>query len=57
VARVTDDGVVGQLGDTPLRRYRRQSVQQVWVVDPKNGPRLTTTVPREEVVVVRVRPF
>jgi len=57
VARVTDDGVVGRLDDAPLVRYRRQSVRQVWLVDPQHGPRLTTTVPREEVVVVRVRPF
>jgi hypothetical protein len=57
VDRVTDEGIVGRIGDTPLQRYRRQSVQQVWFVDPRQGTRVAATVPRDEVVVVRVRPF
>lgn len=57
VARVTDEGIVGQLGGAPLQRYRRQSQQQVWLVDPRQGARLSASVPREEVVVVRMRPF
>jgi hypothetical protein len=57
VARVTDEGIVGQLAGAPLQRYRRQSQQQVWWVDPRQGARLSASVPREEVVVVRMRPF
>ena len=57
VDRVTDEGIVGRIGDTPLQRYRRRSVQQVWMVDPQQGTRVAATVPRDEVVVVRVRPF
>ena len=57
IARVTDEGIVGQLGGAPLQRYRRQSQQQVWLVDPRRGARLSASIPREEVVVVRMRPF
>jgi hypothetical protein len=57
VDRVTDEGIVGRIGDTPLQRFRRQTVQQVWLVDPQRGTRVAATVPRDEVVVVRVRPF
>ena len=57
VDRVIDEGIVGRIGDTPLQRYRRQSVQQVWLIDPQQGTRVAATVPRDEIVVVRVRPF
>ena len=57
VDRVTDEGIVGRLGDMPLQRYRRQSVQQVWLIDPQQGTRVGATVPRDEIVVVGVRPF
>lgn len=57
VDRVTDEGIVGRLGDMPLQRYRRQSVEQVWVIDPQQGTRVRATVPRDEIVVVGVRPF
>ena len=53
----SSDGVVGVAGDAPLHRYRRLSVRQVWIVDPKTGKRAALTIPREEVVVVRVEPF
>jgi hypothetical protein len=57
VDRVTDEGIVGRLGDMPLQRYRRQSVRQVWLIDPQQGTRVGATVPRDEIVVVGVRPF
>ena len=53
----SSDGVVGVAGDAPLHRYRRRSVRQVWIVDPATGKRLAVTLPRDEVVLVRVEPF
>jgi hypothetical protein len=51
------DGVVGVADHAPLHRYRRLSVRQMWIIDLKTGKRMAVTIPREEVVLVRVEPF
>jgi hypothetical protein len=53
----SSDGVVGVADRAPLQRFRRLSIRQVWIVDPRNGTRVAVTIPREEVVLVRVQPF
>lgn len=57
VARVSADGVVGVSRGAPVQRYRRQTVRQVWIVDPRTRERVLVTVPREEVVLRRVEPL
>jgi hypothetical protein len=57
ITHVADDGVVGQMADVPLQRFRRQSVRQVWLVDPQTGGRTAVTIPTEEILVVRLRPL
>jgi hypothetical protein len=56
-SHVSDDGIVGFVGSTPLQRLRRHSVQQLWLIDPKTGARVAVTVPRDEVVVRKVQTF
>jgi hypothetical protein len=53
----SSDGVVGVADHAPLHRYRRVAVRQVWIIDPKTGKRMAVSIPREEVVLVRVEPF
>ena len=53
----SSDGVVGVADHAPLHRYRRLSVRQMWIIDPKTGKRTAVSIPREEVVLVRVEPF
>jgi hypothetical protein len=53
----SSDGVVGVADHAPLHCYRRLSVRQMWIVDPKTGNRMAVSIPREEVVLVRVEPF
>jgi hypothetical protein len=53
----SSDGVVGVADRAPLHRYRRLSVRQMWLIDPKTGKRMAVSIPREEVVLVRVEPF
>ena len=57
ISNITDEGIIRTIQGTPVQRYRRQSVQQVLLVDPRNGTRVAFTVPREEILVVRVRAF
>jgi hypothetical protein len=54
---LTDEGIIGTSDGAPVQRFRRQSVQQMVLVDPIRGTRVAFTVPREEIFVVRVRPF
>lgn len=54
---LTDEGIIGTSDGAPVQRFRRQSVQQMILVDPTRGTRVAFTVPREEIFVVRVRPF
>jgi hypothetical protein len=53
----SSDGVVGVADHAPLHRYRRLSVRQMWIIDPRTGKRMAVSIPREEVVLVRVEPF
>jgi hypothetical protein len=56
-AQVRDDGVIGLLGNTPVQRYRKHSVQQIWLLDPKTGVKTSITIPKDEVVLRKVQPF
>lgn len=56
-SQVANDGIVGFVGDTPVQRQRKKSVQQMWLIDPTTGARIAVTVPREEVIVRRVQTF
>ena len=57
LAQVVDDGVVGTLGNAPVQRVRHRSVKQVVVIDPATGARLRISLPREDVMVMKVQPF
>jgi hypothetical protein len=55
---VIREGIVGATPDgRPLERYRRQTVRQTLVFDPKTGKTVTISIPREEVYVVAVKTF
>jgi len=56
-SRVTDDGVVAVVDGTPVRRYRKRSVQQVWMVDPKTGSPVSVTIPRDQVVLRKIEAY
>jgi hypothetical protein len=51
---VRPEGVVMVDGD-PLRRYHRQTVQRVQLIDEKTNVRIEYTVPHDEVVVTPVK--
>jgi hypothetical protein len=63
IAQVTaddydDEGIVGTTDDQlPVRRYRRQTWEQVWVFDPKQNAQVQLAIPREEVVLVQTQPY
>jgi hypothetical protein len=55
---IARDGVIGHLADgQPVQRIRRQTIQQILIVDPQRGTRVSISVPREDVFVVPVRTF
>lgn len=51
---VTPQEVVVIDGD-PLRRYHRQTIDRVQLIDEKNNMRIEYTVPRNEVIVMPVK--
>lgn len=52
------DGIVGATADgQPLERYRRQTIHQTLMLDPKTGRIVTICIPKEEVYVVAIKPF
>jgi hypothetical protein len=55
--RVADGGVVNPIGGLPVQCYRRQSLRQVVLVDPKRGTRVAVTIPTDEVVLRPIHPF
>ncbi len=61
VERVTsqafDDGLVAVTDRVPYRRVRRQTVRQIWWVDPATGTRLWAEVPSERVSVEPAETF
>ena len=57
IARVGDKEVIGVDGEGTLRRVRRVVVKQVKYVNPETGKTIWLTVPREEVVVMKVEAF
>ena len=55
---VTNEGIVGHTAaGEPLRRVRERTMQQLVLIDPTSGKRLTVTTPREDVYLVRQRAF
>ncbi len=56
ISNITDDGIIGTAQGVPVRRYRRQSIEHV-VMRDSNGRNVAFSVPREEILVVRVRAF
>jgi hypothetical protein len=56
ISNITDDGIISTTEGVPIRRYRRQSIQHVLVLDSR-GKSVAFSVPREEVVFVKVRAF
>jgi hypothetical protein len=57
ITRVADGGVVSRGGGLPAQYYRRQSVRQVVLFDPKHGTRVAVTIPTDEVVLRPIHPF
>ncbi|MDB5304566.1 MAG: hypothetical protein JWM97_2115 [Phycisphaerales bacterium] len=57
VTRIADGGVVNPAGGLPMQCYRRQSLRQVVLVDPKRGTRVAVTIPTDEVVLRPIHPF
>jgi hypothetical protein len=57
VSNFRNEGIIASVEGAPFRRYRRQSVQQFLLMDAKSGTHVAVTVPREEIVVVRVPTF
>jgi hypothetical protein len=49
--------VIGADGEGTFRRVRRVVVKQVKYVNPETGKTIWLTVPREEVVVMKVEAF
>jgi len=47
-----DDGVVFAPDDTPLRKLRRQQVQQLSWSDDDGQTQLQVTIPREQVLLI-----
>jgi hypothetical protein len=56
-SRVTDEGVVAVVDGTPVQRYHKRSVQQVWMVDPKTGSPVSVTIPRDQVVLRKIEAY
>jgi len=56
-SQVTDDGIIGFVGNTPVQRTREQSIQQTWMIDPVTHKRVQVTIPREQVVVKPIQTF
>lgn len=50
---VQPEGVVF-IDDTPVRRYRQQTIEHVQLVDEEKNIRIEITVPREDVIVTPV---
>lgn len=57
VAGRADGEVIGTDGEGTFRRVRRVVVKQVKYVNPETGKTIWLTVPREEVVVMKVEAF
>ncbi len=51
---VEPEGVVFVDDDTPVQRYRRQTVEHVQLIDDKRNIRIELTVPQEDVIVMPV---
>ena len=56
ISNLTDDGIVGTAQGVPVRRYRRQSIEHV-VMRDSQGRNVAFSIPREEILVVKVRAF
>jgi hypothetical protein len=57
VSRVFDDGIVAVSDNSPYRQIRRQTVRDIWYVDPRTHARLLVRVPSEQVLVQKVEAF
>lgn len=55
--RIKDDGVVGFASGVPLQRFRRQTLRQIWVIDPARSTRVSVSIPQEQVVVLPLHAF
>ena len=56
-SRVIDDGVVAVSDNTPYQQVRRQTVRDIWYIDPRTQSRLLVRVPIEQVLVEKVEAF
>jgi len=52
-----DDGTVYPEDDAPMRKLRRERVDQLQWIDKKTGERVEVTVPREEVMLVGLNKY
>jgi hypothetical protein len=57
IAGTPDGNVIGSDADGTFRRVRRTVVRQVRYVNPETGKTIWLTVPREEVVLMKVEAF
>jgi hypothetical protein len=54
---VYDDGVVATTGDAAYQQFRRRTVHEIWLVDPKAHSQLQMVIPTEQVVIQKVEAF
>jgi hypothetical protein len=52
-SQLSYEGVVVPDGRTPLRQFRRQTLEHVQWIDASNGTRTEMTIPREEVILIK----
>jgi len=50
---VSYEGLVAPDNETPLRKFRRQTIEHVRWTDPSSGIRVETTTPRDEIILIR----
>lgn len=51
---IEPEGVVYVDNDTPVQRFRRQTVEHVQLIDDKRNIRIEMTVPKEDVIIMPV---
>ena len=56
VYHVSDRGVL-TIGDSPVRCYRRTSLQRIWVYDSQLRQTVAVTIPRDDLIVRPIQPF
>lgn len=52
-SQLSYEGVVVPDGRTPLRQFRRQTLEHLQWIDASSGTRTEMTIPREEVILIK----